>query len=82
MKTAVASTELESLRAEVRRLQSEVDDLRSQLDSSEETDEVWNVWPYTWISAAYEASQDWVHDAEDRLSRWSMDRNNRRSCSH
>jgi hypothetical protein len=75
-----AALEIENLRAEVRRLQHEIDNLESRLsESGELNEERWNIWPYTWFVSAWQyAAQAW-NTLGDRIEIWRLERANLRT---
>lgn len=81
MKSSVA-LEIAALRAEIRRLQTEVEDLEARLAVTGEEaveENPWNVWPYTWCVAGWQwAVQSW-NTACDRVAIWQVERANLRT---
>lgn len=75
-----AAQEIESLRAEVRRLQHEVEDLENRLsENGEPQDNPWNIWPYTWIVAGWQHTVQSWNTLGDRIAIWQLERENLRA---
>lgn len=48
-------------------------------DSLDEDENVWDVWPYCWATAAWDLAQDRFHSFHTNLSEWRLARTNRRN---
>lgn len=74
-----AALEIESLRAEIRRLEHEVENLESRLaESGELTEDRWNIWPYTWFVSAWQHTAQAWNTLGDRIEIWRLERDNLR----
>ena len=53
--------------------------LHSQVDNGQnESDDVWNIWPYSWAVAGHENATNRFHSFHKRLNSWRLERHNRR----
>lgn len=53
-------------------------DKREIQEFEAETDDTWNVWPYSWAIAGHEIAVDRFHSFHEKLNSWHLARHNRR----
>ncbi len=51
---------------------------KSKMEKSPEGEDVWDIWPYCWVTAGHDVVTERFHSFHARLNRWLLAHHNRR----
>ena len=67
MKTKHTTPELESLRVQMRELGAELKDMQDRFADLEDTENPWDIWPYSWAIFGWQKTRESLHSLRSSL---------------